>query len=216
MQIENFKEEINVKDHELVKEHFDHHKTEKEKEGIRAEAVKLKRQIKSCDEIMDAQAVEKGKLVAVMTRASEEKSRQSKELAGVLGERDALRSQVVQRDSELTVLYEKLKIQRSSLEKGAATFSHEKQTEAELTATIQKMRHELYRTKLQVCCTCELRAVALCFVISSAQSCYAADLATQVSNTETLRKEIMNLEKDLAAERLKTVTLETVRCCGTR
>lgn len=149
-QIETHKDEITRKDHQLVREHFDHHKVEKEKEAIRTEALRVKRQIRSCEEILEAQGVEGQKLVAVMRRAEEERARQSKEYQAAVAERDALRAQVIQRDAELTALYEKLKIQRSTLEKGAAMFKTTKDEEAAIVASINRLRTELQVSKLQV------------------------------------------------------------------
>jgi uncharacterized protein (DUF3084 family) len=149
-QIDNHKDEIALKDHELVKEHFDHHKVEKEKEAIRSEALKLKRQIKNCEEIMEAQEAEKIKLNNVVGKADTERVRQQKEYAAVIGERDSLRAQVIQRDAELSSLYEKLKIQRSMLDKGTATYESRKEVEMEERSKIAKLKTELQKVKLQV------------------------------------------------------------------
>jgi len=46
-QIEQLKEEITSKDHALVKEHFDHHKVEKEKETLQQELSRYKKKIES-------------------------------------------------------------------------------------------------------------------------------------------------------------------------
>ena len=42
-QIEQLKEEITSKDHSLVKEHFDHHKVEKEKEKLKQDLSSFKK-----------------------------------------------------------------------------------------------------------------------------------------------------------------------------
>lgn len=48
-QIEQLKEEINVKDVAMVKEHFDHMKSEKEKMSLKAEVSKSKQIIESSE-----------------------------------------------------------------------------------------------------------------------------------------------------------------------
>jgi len=50
--------------------------------------------------------------------ADEERKRQHKELQQVVQERDILGTQLVRRNDELALLYEKIKIQQSTLAKG--------------------------------------------------------------------------------------------------
>lgn len=153
-QIDLHKDDILLKDQELVREHFDHHKVEKEKEGIVSETLRVTRQISSSEEILIAQAAENVKLITVVARADEERARQSKEYRAVITERDSLRAQVVQRDAELTSLYEKIKIQRSTLDKSASTFSRQKAAQHALVTTIQDLKSELQHIKLQVLYSC--------------------------------------------------------------
>lgn len=47
-----------------------------------------------------------------------ERARQKKELDLVLGERDILGTQLIRRNDELALLYEKVKIQQSTLSRG--------------------------------------------------------------------------------------------------
>ena len=51
-QIEQLKEEITAKDHSLVKEHFDHHKVEKQKDVLNNELTKIRKQIQSSEQII--------------------------------------------------------------------------------------------------------------------------------------------------------------------
>ena len=134
-----------------MREHFDHHKVEKEKESVVSDTLRVTRQISSSEEILIAQAAENAKLVAVVARADEERARQSKEHRSVFAERDSLRAQVVQRDAELASLYEKIKIQRSTLEKSASTYAHQKAAQHAVVKTIQDLKRELQHIKLQVC-----------------------------------------------------------------
>jgi chromosome segregation ATPase len=202
-QIDNSKDEIAIKDHELVKEHFDHHKVEKEKEAIRSEALKLKRQIKNCEEIMEAQEAEKIKLNSVVGKADTERVRQQKEFAAVIGERDSLRSQVIQRDAELSTLYEKLKIQRSMLDKGTATYESRKEVEREERRQIAKLKMELQKVKLQVLSS-EPGTVWGQTVMSG------CCVLVQIAGSEGLKQEVLRLEKDIRAQQYKSTVLEMV------
>jgi hypothetical protein len=54
-QIEQLKEEITLRDHALVKEHFRHHSADKEKEVLKNDVQKLRKQIASSGGIAAAQ-----------------------------------------------------------------------------------------------------------------------------------------------------------------
>merc|ERR1712086_1171006 len=58
------------------------------------------------------------KLESTIQEAEQERSAQQKELEGVIGERDILGAQLIRRNEELAWLYEKIKIQQSTLLKG--------------------------------------------------------------------------------------------------
>lgn len=65
-QIEQLKEEIIAKDHALVKEHFNHHLVDKEKEGLRNELTKIKKQIYSSEQMILNQRAEIQKLSQII------------------------------------------------------------------------------------------------------------------------------------------------------
>jgi len=88
--INQMKDEITVKDHSLVKEHFDHHKVEKKKIKIKNELTKIRKQIESSQQIQNSQLIEISKLNSIIQEAEEERQRQKKELNAVVGERDIL------------------------------------------------------------------------------------------------------------------------------
>ena len=58
------------------------------------------------------------KLRKILSEASSEQARQKKELEKVINERDILGTQLIRRNDELALLYEKIKIQQSTLSKG--------------------------------------------------------------------------------------------------
>ena len=117
-QIEQLKEEIGSKDLALVKEHFDHVRVEKEKESLRFELQKAREQIKEAESAISAQSKEIEKLNQIISEADQERLRQTKEYDTVINERDILGTQLIRRNDELALLYEKIKIQASTLSKG--------------------------------------------------------------------------------------------------
>jgi chromosome segregation ATPase len=117
-QIEQLKEEISAKDLALVKEHFDHMKVEKEKESLRFELNKALQQIKEAESAISSQKAETEKLNHIINEADQERLRQKKEYDVVINDRDILGTQLIRRNDELALLYEKIKIQQSILNKG--------------------------------------------------------------------------------------------------
>ena len=95
-QIEQLKEEITAKDHQLVKEHFDHVAVEKEKKKLKNELTKIVKQFQSSKQIISNQEAEMKKLNKIIAEADEERSRQHKEYSAVVSERDILQSQLIQ------------------------------------------------------------------------------------------------------------------------
>eukprot|EP00753_Platysulcus_tardus_P014725 PLAT4437.6.p1 GENE.PLAT4437.6~~PLAT4437.6.p1 ORF type:complete len:966 (-),score=601.38 PLAT4437.6:117-3014(-) len=176
-QIEQLKEEITAKDHALVKEHFDHHKVEKEKEDLKAELVKIKKQILSSESIIQNQAAEIQKLSAIIQEAEEERQRQQKEYEAVVNERDILGTQLIRRNEELSMLYEKIKIQKSTLAKGEAQYRQRMTEIGEVGSRIKELQEELTISK------------------------------QQVSNVDELRNEVFRLERELIQEKTKVRAL---------
>ena len=113
--IEQLKDEISAKDHSIVKEHFNHHAVDKEKELMKNEIAKIKKQLYTSDEITENQKVEVLKLLKIIDEAENERIRQRLELMAVESEKNLLTDQMVKRHSELKALYEKIKLMRSNL-----------------------------------------------------------------------------------------------------
>ena len=67
--IEQLKDEISAKDHAIVKEHFNHHSVDKEKELLKNEIVKIKKQLQTSDLIIESQQVELLKLSRIIDEA---------------------------------------------------------------------------------------------------------------------------------------------------
>jgi len=85
-----FLEEITAKDHALVKEHFDHAKVEKEKEGLRNELSKMKKLLEDNSETIDSQNQELIKLTSMIQKMDAMAIQQRNEYEQVINERDIL------------------------------------------------------------------------------------------------------------------------------
>jgi chromosome segregation ATPase len=176
--IQNLKDEITAKDHALVKEHFDHHKVVREKEGLANEVARVTKQVQAAEHILASQEAGVVKLNRIIREADEERLRQEKEVAAVVSERDVLAAQLVQRDAELAALYERLKVQKSTLARGAATYRAKVADLHDAQARLSKLLGELELSR------------------------------AQVANLPELRREVTRLEEELLVERTKIRRLE--------
>ena len=175
--IDQLKEEISAKDLGLVKEHFDHVKVAKEKDSLQAELTKARQQISEAESVITGQLSEIAKLNQVISEADAERVRQRKEYDVVLSDRDILGSQLVRRNEELALLYEKIKLQQSALARGAAQYRERMGDIRLLKIKIAELRREL------------------------------GVLRTGVSNVDVLKREVHFLGRELLAERTKVKAL---------
>merc|ERR1711937_1119114 len=94
-QIEQLKEEIKEKEQALIKEHFEHNRV---------------------------QESEIKKLGQTIQEAEQERQAAEKEYEEVISQRDILGTQLIRRNDELALLYEKVKIQQSTLQTGEVAY----------------------------------------------------------------------------------------------
>eukprot|EP00744_Colponema_vietnamica_P002008 GILI01003228.1.p1 GENE.GILI01003228.1~~GILI01003228.1.p1 ORF type:complete len:876 (-),score=300.10 GILI01003228.1:348-2975(-) len=176
-QIDQLKEEISAKDAALIKEHLEHHKVVKDCESLRMEVTKLKKRIQSAKLVTQNQHNEIAKLKNIIQEAEEERQNQKKQYEQVINERDILGTQLIRRNDELALLYEKIKIQQSTLSKGEVQYAERLEDIKLLKLKIADMKRELAIAK------------------------------QQVSNVGDLKKEVYHLQRDLLQERTKVKAL---------
>ncbi|KAJ3416356.1 hypothetical protein HDV05_001924 [Chytridiales sp. JEL 0842] len=177
-QIDQLKEEIAVKDAELVKENFENTKLEKEKEGLSAQIARLQKQYEEALENIQNHQAEENKLRYIITEADTERIRHRKDFDSIVHERDVLGTQLIRRNSEISLLLEKIKILTSTLNKGEIQFRERIEDIRVLKLEIKKLRRE------------------------------KALLQTETQNVDTLRNEIFGLQRDLLKERTRVKVLE--------
>merc|ERR1711871_1161658 len=157
-QIEQLKEEITAKDHALVKEHFDHQKVEKQREQLKNEMGKKKKLEAKAEATIKKQCDEISKLTHIIGKLEEDAIQQHKEYDQVINERDILGTQLIRRNDELALLYEKIKIQQSTLAKGEVQYRQRLEDIALLKVKINDECRQLYILKRQVKNIDELKA----------------------------------------------------------
>ncbi|XP_040848434.1 cilia- and flagella-associated protein 58 [Ochotona curzoniae] len=177
-QVDQLKEEISAKDSALAKLNLEQQRIEKEKETLKAELQKLRQQALETKQFIEKQEGEERKLLRIIAEADGERLRQKKELDQVISERDILGSQLVRRNDELALLYEKIKIQQSVLNKGESQYSQRVEDMRILKLEINNLRRE------------------------------KGILAGTVANVDKLRRELFHMQKEFLKERTRCRALE--------
>ncbi|KAJ4450717.1 hypothetical protein ANN_02147 [Periplaneta americana] len=177
-QIEQLKEDITTKETQLMREEYALQKSEKEKENLKLELRKMKDELQESRAHIAALNLEERKLQKTIQDADEEREKLKKEMEQIMNERDILGTQLVRRNDELSLLYEKLKILESTLHKGEAQYDQRLEDIRLLKLEIKKLRQEKNM------------------------------LSRSVVNMTDMRQEIFHLERDLTREKLKCRALE--------
>ncbi|XP_009008499.1 cilia- and flagella-associated protein 58 [Callithrix jacchus] len=177
-QVDQLKEEISAKESAFVKLHLEQQRIEKEKETLKAELQKLRQQALETKHFIEKQEAEERKLLRIIAEADGERLRQKKELDQVISERDILGSQLVRRNDELALLYEKIKIQQSVLNKGESLYNQRLEDMRILKLEIKKLRRE------------------------------KGILAKSVADVKELRQEFFYMQREFLKERTRCRALE--------
>ncbi|KAJ3332380.1 hypothetical protein HDU76_000416 [Blyttiomyces sp. JEL0837] len=177
-QIEQLKEEISNKEQDLAKEHFEHQKLDKEKEGLSSQIGKLQIQYEEAIQTIQNRQAEENKLRRIISEADTERIKLKKDYDGVVQERDILGTQLIRRNDELSLLYEKIRIQMSTLNKGEIQYRERVEDIRVLKLEIKKLRRE--------------RAI----------------LQNETQNVDGLRNEIFRLQREVLKERTRVKVLE--------
>merc|ERR1712167_451869 len=138
------------KDSALIKEHFEHHKVQKANEQIKESLEKAQRRMRNLTNIVETQRAEIKKLESTIAEAEAEKQSQQKEYEGVISERDILGTQLIRRNEELALLYEKVKIQQSTLQTGEVAYKERLEEIRALKIQIANLNREMEIQKQQV------------------------------------------------------------------
>lgn len=143
LEIENLRNELLLKDETLVKSHFDRKKETTKSDQLSNEVSVLKRQMINRDDIIQKQEIEMNRMNATIKQMDEDILRHKKEYGQLVNERDILSAQLIRRNDELALLYEKLKIQMITLSKGEIQYKERIDDLRHLTIKFQDAKREL-------------------------------------------------------------------------
>lgn len=104
------KDEIRTKDKTLSIEQLEKLRLQKEKEATSLELSVIKGEIDELRRTVEMRREEEKRLMKLIQKADTEMLQQRKELERIMGERDILGAQLIRRNDELTLLYEKFRV----------------------------------------------------------------------------------------------------------
>eukprot|EP00906_Rhabdomonas_costata_P030248 RCo042735 len=176
-QIDQLKEEISIKEKALLEENCAQKKTEKQVESLKQDIQALKAQLESQQRKIQGMEQEKNQLNQIIADCDAERAKQKNKLTHVMNERDILGTQLIRRNDELALLYEKIRIQQSTLNKGEVQYRDRLVDIRMLRLKVQELKRGLHITQ------------------------------GQVKNIEQLKKQVTTLQAQLSQETIKVKAL---------
>mmetsp|Transcript_9328 Transcript_9328/g.13812 ORF Transcript_9328/g.13812 Transcript_9328/m.13812 type:complete len:913 (+) Transcript_9328:192-2930(+) len=142
-QMEQLNDEIQLNDRTIVKLHMEARTKEESQRKLTAQLNKSKHDLKQEKDAVRQMDVEQKNLNTIIEEADLEREAQRKELQQLVKERDILGTQLIRRNDEIALLYEKIKIQQSQLGKGSVAYNKRLDEIRQLSLTIKEMTHRL-------------------------------------------------------------------------
>lgn len=176
-QIQQLKDEIEQKDQALTNEHHELGMINKDLIKKTSELKNEKNKSEAAENAKKKLEREIQKLIFIIKEAEDERERLNKDYSNVINERDILGTQLIRRNDELALLYEKIKILQSTLSKGEKQYQERLEDIRLLQFKIADLKSELRIVK---------------------------NSAAQIGD---LRKEVYNLQQQLLNERLQVKAL---------
>mmetsp|Transcript_18151 Transcript_18151/g.31846 ORF Transcript_18151/g.31846 Transcript_18151/m.31846 type:complete len:852 (+) Transcript_18151:48-2603(+) len=176
-QIEQLKEEIKEKEEKLKKGHFAHNRMQKECEMIKDQMEKAKKRQQQLNSQKETQQAEIKKLESRIIDEEEERKSQKKKYQETISERDVLGTQLIHRNDELALQYEKIKIQQRTLQGGELAYKQRLEESRALSIKEAALKRELHIGK------------------------------QQVNNIDELKRQVFHLQRELLQERTKVKAL---------
>ena len=103
------------KEESIIKTTKDKNALQDKNKGLAGDIKKIEDNIAASEKMIKTQDADIARLKYVILEAEAEKQKQRKDYEMVINERDILGTQLIKRNEELQLLYEKIKIQQSTL-----------------------------------------------------------------------------------------------------
>mmetsp|Transcript_3692 Transcript_3692/g.7843 ORF Transcript_3692/g.7843 Transcript_3692/m.7843 type:complete len:888 (+) Transcript_3692:263-2926(+) len=146
-EIATFKSELATKDSALVKENFDCRKERAQKEMLVDEVARLKKMILSNEDNIKTLELDVRQMNSTIRKLDETALLQRKEYDQIIYERDILGTQLIRRNDELALLYEKVKILQGILRRGELQYNSRLEDIRLLKLKIRDLQRQLHIAK---------------------------------------------------------------------
>ncbi|CAF3606221.1 unnamed protein product [Rotaria sp. Silwood1] len=177
-QVDQLKDQMQDREKALVHTQDERDNITKEKNQLIFTVEHLNNELKKREQAYKIEQIAFENLNKKLTNANEKYEKQIKQLQQVIAERNILGSQLVRRNDELALLYEKLKIQQSVLNSGELQYKTCLEDIRILKLELKKVRHE------------------------------KSNLLDKLSNTDELKRELFHCQRELIRERTRCHALE--------
>jgi len=121
--IDTLRSDISIKDSALVKENYDYRREKSQRELFADEISKLKKSISENDISIRTHQAEARRLGTSIRKLEDAASVQKREYDHVIHERDILGTQLIRRNDEVALLYEKMKILQNTKRRGELQYN---------------------------------------------------------------------------------------------
>lgn len=176
-QIEQLKEEIKEKEERLKRGHHQHNRMQKECEYYKDQLERAKRRQNNLNSNKETQQAEIKKLESRIQEEEDRRKQQKKKYEETISQRDVLGTQLIHRNDELALQYEKIKIQQRTLQNGELAYKQRLEESHALCIKVAQLKRELHIGK------------------------------QQVLNIDDLKREVFQLQRELLQERTKVKAL---------
>ena len=155
--INGLKDDISSKDSHKQDEDSNLANYKNENDNLKKQITAIEQQITSSDDMIKTQDNDISRLKYVISEAEGEKLKQKKDKEMVINERNILATQLIKRDQELGLLYEKIKIQKSTLTKGENYYQEKIDDIIRLVDLIRTTKRELNDAEMETECIPDLK-----------------------------------------------------------
>ncbi|EAR86580.1 flagellar associated protein (macronuclear) [Tetrahymena thermophila SB210] len=176
-QISQLKEEIDSKQKKLLQEHINHKKKDDISKEHTAQSQKYKKEINEKEQKIKAFQQDIAKLRFMIQESEQQRQKLHEEYELVVAERDILGTQLIRRNAEAALLYEKIKINQSTLKKGEIQYQERL---GDIIVWKSKIADLINQIK---------------------------EFKAQANSIDDMKREIHNLSKELIEEKLKVKAL---------
>ncbi|KAL6625146.1 hypothetical protein U3516DRAFT_584359 [Neocallimastix sp. 'constans'] len=140
--IDNMKEEVRIKETAIAKTHFEKAKLEKEKEYLLNQISNQQNELLNNKMFIKNMQSTEENMRHTLVSMEKDRKKMLIDYENLVKEKDLMQNQIILRNDEITLLYEKLKLQNSALTKGEFYYNERIEDIRVLKLEVKKLRRE--------------------------------------------------------------------------